>query len=284
MKEKYLDKYGKLKTPLKLIGGKSKIREHLYSFRPNEYSTYVEPFLGSGSLLIGKEQDQREIVGDIQFEIINFFKKVQENPVELYKISSIYIEELRKIGKPYFLEVRDNRDAFAPDSLTSAARFYVLNRCAMNGIYRENTKGQCNSSYCGTAEGRGWFTLEWLLGVQERIKDVEFLNVDFKETINKADKDSWMIIDSPYTLRDKLYNPNGSVTVYNGKKFTLQDHEDLLNCLVETPARWLMTINDCIWIRDKYKDFNIIENPVSYSCSQTNAGRGFHSELIIKNY
>lgn len=290
MKPKYLDTHSKLRSPLKLIGGKSKIREYLYSFKPKGVNNYVEVFLGSGTILMGKEADPSEIAADIQWNIINFFKSIQEDSDLLFR--SIQ-DGLALIGefqteKEWFYYIKSfltDQSCKGEVNIELATYFYLINKTCMNGIFRINSAGNCNSSFCGTTKGRGLVTKEWLEQIKERIQKVKFKNQDFITTIEEEDsEDSWIILDPPYLLLDKLHNPDGSTAIYNGKKFTLQDHENLRQLLIKSKSKWLLTINDCLWVRENYKEFNILDNPVFYSCSQTSKGRNIHNEFIIRNY
>lgn len=273
-----------LKAPLKIIGGKQKTRDVIYALKPADTSIFVEPFLGSGAVMIGLEGTSADFVNDFNSDIIHFYRQLQSNPSALFEHIQYRLARLRKEGKEYFLKLRDEDRASMTD-VARAAWLYIINKSCFNGIIRYSAEGKCNSSYCGTSEGRGWITEEWLHKLSERIKRAAFSNTDFRDFMvpfQHSDA-SWLFLDPPYFLRGQE-DSKGTVTIYNGKKFTTQDHEDLASLLKETSTRWLMTINDCEWTREKYRDFIITDNQINYSCSQTNAGRGFKNELLIRNY
>ncbi len=273
-----------LKPLLKIIGGKQKSRDILYKIFPEKYSTYVEPFLGSASVLVGSKIADKEYVNDINLDIINFYRQVREYPNVLFELVQEHLAILRAGGKEAFYKLRNARLEMSSE-LERAAWLYLINKSCFNGIIRYSADGRCNSSYCGTTDGRGWFTREWLMAVSKRIRDTDFSSLDFTAFLRYevGKEDGFIFLDPPYFLRGKD-DPNGAVTIYNGSKFTTQDHEDLAALLVSAKAKWMLTINDCTWTRDAYKDFNIYPNHIFYSCSQTPAGRGLKQELIVTNY
>jgi hypothetical protein len=46
-----------LKPVIKTIGGKQKTRDRLYPYFPSECHTYLEPFIGSGAVLVGNPNE-----------------------------------------------------------------------------------------------------------------------------------------------------------------------------------------------------------------------------------
>jgi DNA adenine methylase len=263
-----------LKPGLKLIGAKTKIRQRLYDLFPKDYNTYVEPFLGTGGVLIGSKPATYELAYDINPYVINYYQVLQRFPEMFF--SELKHELTTATSKIDFEEYK--RMAIkAPSPIYQAIAFYIVTKTCINGIWRLNKKGECNSSFCGTFEGRGFFTEAWFQQVVERIKYVKFAVQDYKEVLNQnyADK-TFIFIDPPY---------RACKTTYNGISFSDSDHVVLRNLLAKQRyAKWMLTINDDEFVRDLYRGFNLHTHEVSYSCSQTNAGRGKKPELIITNY
>lgn len=72
---------------------------------------------------------------------------------------------------------------------------------------------------------------------------------------------------------------------FEGNKFTLYDHQRLYLKLKNIKGKFILTIDDCEFIRERYcnGEFNVIENEVFYSGSDTDS-RKHVKELIIMNY
>ena len=70
----------------------------------------------------------------------------------------------------------------------------------------------------------------------------------------------------------------------NGDKHKGFEHERLKECLNGCSCKFLMTYDDCDYIRDLYKDYNIF--PFEFSYGMRNAGKGNMKgkELLISNY
>ncbi len=276
-----------IKPGLKLIGAKTKTRDILYQYRPKDCTKYIEPFLGTGGILIGNDPPlDIEIGADVNEALINYYKVLQSRPEELFRSICGLVEKIESAEDGSFWKwIRGNEGLFAPNKdmmhidkegeITWAVWFYCITKYAMNGIYRKNKKGICNSSWCQTVKGRGIFTEEWFWAVHDRVKNVQFKCQDYGETIKEADENTWLILDSPYSH---------CKTTYNGVGWKPKDFMLYATRLMECRGKWLVTINDNEFIRSLFKDYRIIDNPTSYSASQTVNGRGVHKELIVLNY
>lgn len=277
----YTHKGKHIKSGLKLIGGKTKIRDVLYSMFPKDYTCYFEPFGGSFNVLVGSPKVPYESVNDLNSCAVLFMSHLRDHPEELWQHIKA---DLALVNSDDF-DFYKFRDAEPPlGGVENASWFYIVTKLAMNGIYRRNKLGKCNSSYCKTKNGRGFFTEEWFWNVHNRIKDLRLYNMDFREYITnhvnrQMFKDEYsrkfVFLDPPY------YKVK---TTYNGLAFKDQDFIDLFNILKQADYDWMLTINDHPWIREQLSGFNIHEHLVGYSCSQTNSGRGLKKELIITNY
>ena len=283
MRRKHLAPDGRLKSGLKLIGSKTgnktiSGRSKIYQLEPPGVTRFVELFLGSGGVLVGKDAHKDEYVIDINNHVINFFKCLQSRPKELwYAIFRLMGDEF-KFDRDRFNELRKSPPT---DELELAAWYYIINKHARNGIIRYNLKGVCNSTFGGEAGNRGIFNKEWYKLVYRRIKNVRFGSGNYLRLLaylkrkGKLDKKTWIVADPPYS---RVF------TMYDKVRFSDKDHVKLKEALEQSGAYWLLTINDNKFIRKLYKGYNIIEHNIHYCCSNTNKGRGPRSELIITNY
>jgi DNA adenine methylase len=81
-----------------------------------------------------------------------------------------------------------------------------------------------------------------------------------------------MFLDPPYYLEksSKLYGNNGDM---HDDTF---DHEKLYKCL-SIKKNWLMTYNNCSYIKNLYKDYKIIQTNWSYGMNKSKES----SEIVI---
>jgi DNA adenine methylase len=267
-----------LRTPLKLIGAKTKIRDLLYEFFPKNYKSYVEPFMGSGSVFMGSPFPELEYVGDLNSYAINFFKVLQDDYMsdEFWEYYQFNLRVVNEKGKEHFIHMRSEVTVAGCGMIRRAVYFYMISKLCMNGIFRLNKSGSCNSSYCGQTHGRGFMDRAWFDAVRERIYTVRFREIDYRQL--PYNYNSFVFLDPPYSRCKTTYNGIG----WADKDFV--DFREYVASVNACGARFMVTLNDNEFIRDLFKDYNMVLHDVNYSCSQTNAGRGKKPELIITNY
>ena len=82
-------------------------------------------------------------------------------------------------------------------------------------------------------------------------------------------------LDPPYVKTEKYY------TAY---EFTTEDHKRLKSILNGIKGRFILSYNDCEFIRDLYKDYNVISvDRLNLLSANTNNQQRF-KEIIITNY
>lgn len=274
-----------LKPGLKLIGAKCNLKDLLYQLMP-EHEVYVEPFVGSTAVVTGKAPAPIEIVGDTNTYLFNYFLTLRYNPEGFWNLYEKELELLHAGGRDRFIEIRD-KVTLERDRDLRAVWFFLITKVCYNGIWRLNNEtGLCNSSYCKQTNGRGWFTKEQYEAVLKRYENLTFINKSYQETLRYAlpfEGEKLYFFDPPYRQRQGA-NGAGTVTTYNGQVFTDEDMVELKEELWRLPGKFLMTINDDEWTRELFSGFYQVQHNVHYQCSNTNAGRGPHPELLVANY
>ena len=104
------------------------------------------------------------------------------------------------------------------------------------------------------------------------LSEFDIYNLDFEDFINMCDNEKAIkFLDPPYYLgkKSKLYG-------HNGDMHDTFDHEKLYKCLKKN-KNWLMTYNNCDYIKELYKDFKIIECNWTYGMNKTKKS----SEIVI---
>lgn len=72
----------RLKTPLTYYGGKQKMLQYILPRIP-VHTSYVEPFVGGGSVFWAKEPSALEVLNDTNREVVNFYQVVQTEFISL---------------------------------------------------------------------------------------------------------------------------------------------------------------------------------------------------------
>jgi DNA adenine methylase len=76
---------GMVRSPIKWVGGKSKLRKQIIEYLPPQgmYTCYVEVFGGAGWVLFGKEPSPVEVLNDIDEELIHFYRILRNRTDDL---------------------------------------------------------------------------------------------------------------------------------------------------------------------------------------------------------
>lgn len=270
-----------LKPPLKLIGAKTKIRDILYEVFP-EYDSFYEPFMGTGGVFLGRPAPNSvEYIGDLNQYAVAFYRDLRDNSEVFWDSYQYELKKLQAGGRERFETIRDR--VTTSEGVEQSVFFYLITKTCMNGIWRLNQKGKCNSSYCGQTNGRGFMDRIWFNAVCERIQKTYFIDQDYKSTLSRA-KSSSIIFDKnrAFVFLDPPYSR--CKTTYNGVSWADEHFIELSDELKNAKYKWLLTLNDNEFIRSLFQGYSVVEHNVNYSCSQINSGRGEKPELLIANY
>lgn len=68
------------------MGNKTSILHILYALFPLNYERYIEPFGGSGAVLLGKKKpDKFEVYNDFNHNLVNLFRCMRDRPMAFIK-------------------------------------------------------------------------------------------------------------------------------------------------------------------------------------------------------
>ena len=73
------------------MGNKTSILHILYALFPLNYERYIEPFGGSGAVLLGKKKpDKFEVYNDFNHNLVNLFRCMRDRPMAFIKELGFY--------------------------------------------------------------------------------------------------------------------------------------------------------------------------------------------------
>lgn len=263
-------------TPfLRWAGGKRWLISKYSDLFPTKYNTYIEAFLGGGSVFFYLSP-QKAILSDINHELITTYQIIKEKPVQLIQALT---RHSNNHSKEYYYIVRDQNPK---SKLDVGARFLYLNRTSFNGIYRVNSKGKYNVPF--GEKYKIFLDSDNFMQTSELLKNTEIVHSDFENIIDRAEENDFVFVDPPYTV---THNNNGFVQ-YNEKLFSWDDQVRLANKLIEAKKRGVLvmaTNANHEKIRELYaNDFNLVEVSRYMSISGVAKNRKEYSELVIKSY
>jgi len=190
--------------PFSYFGGKYGHLQWLLKRLP-QTTSYVEPFGGSGVVLINKQPVRIETYNDINSRVVNFFTVLRNNPKEL--LSKIY---LTPYSKEEYLLCYNNMDD--GDDIEKARKFFTVVNQSFNGTYSRQTgwKMSTNQSRTLISESINRYIkkIPNLLIVIERFRRVQISNYDFREIFEKFNSSEVLIYCDPPYMHDVRCNKN----------------------------------------------------------------------------
>ena len=261
------------KSPLRYPGGKTRACKVLDDIIQEHFdmsnSTIISPFFGGGSFefYLQNKYNSPIVANDIFQPLYTFWNQCK---VDNTSLCSLLMQNVGCINKGIFAQYHATVMEES-DTLQQSVSYFIINRCSFSGSTLS-----------------GGFSLE---AAQKRftpssvnrigalnLDHFEIHNLDFEEFINNHGttgklKTPFIFLDPPYYLEKKsnLYGKNGKL------------HEDFdherLHGSISKRRNWLMTYNNCEFIKNLYHDFTIIETTWSYGMNKTKES----SEIIIFN-
>ena len=266
---------------LKWVGGKRQLISEIDPLLPNRISTYYEPFVGGGAVFLHR-QPSKAVINDYNSELINVYETIRDDIDELILDLAIH-----KNDPDYFYEIRalDRQEGF--DELSKvkrASRVIYLNKTCFNGLYRVNRAGEFNTPF-GRYKNPNIVNEPVLRAVSNYLNsnDITFKSGDFEEALKGIRKGAFVYFDPPYDPVSKSSNFTGYV------KGGFDDDEqirlnELCHKLNSKGIKFLLSNSATPFIKDLYKDFNIIEVGATRSINSVGNKRGEVMEVLVRNY
>lgn len=265
-----------IKSALRYPGGKSRLVDTISNIAPKDFKSYREPFLGGGSVFLRIVQDypgRKYWINDLYYDLYCFWVACRNDIVGLHnrvcELKAKWEGDGRGLHKYLVENIGDM------PLIDKAAAFFVLNRITFSGTILSG--GFSNGAY----EKR--FTdssIARMVDMSSLLKGVDITNEDFAVVLAGGNGDTFTFLDPPYysATDSALYGKNGELH----KGF---DHERLAVELQHCKHRWLMTYDDCEYIRELYKDFNIKEFELMYGMRNVSKNADMKGkEIFISNY
>ena len=279
------------------MGGKKALRKLIYTMFPAKFDRYIEVFGGGGWVLFGKQPDQKcmEVYNDYNSNLANLFYCVKNR-------TGAFLRELGFLplnSRDEFTVLRDFIDKQVFDTrfldeelelaehllaqpefeelkailLENAEVTDVKRAAAFFKLIRYSYGSGCTSYACQPFDVRKCFAAIWQ--ASRRLADTVVENKDFEALIRQYDRDSaFFYCDPPY------YETEGHYAVV----FRREDHARLRDALAQSRGKWMVSYNDCEFIRELYAGYTITAVTRINNLAQRYEGGCEFPEVIITNY
>ena len=290
-----------IKYLVRWVGGKNRLISEIEKRIPKDinvqYDTYVEPFVGGGSVMfhiLNNYNFKKIYVNDKNKELINLYLTIKNFPKKIFdkieKLDLKYIsldvnkkKEMYHLIRNYYNRIKLKDEKI---NLEKANLLMFLMRMCFNGVYRVNKKGEFNTSI-GSFLTRSFrkITKEEIFAISEQLENVNFFSKDFSELEDLISDKTFFYLDPPYLSEtDKQehirYTPDG-FSISEQKR--LKEFIDKVN---SKGGKFILSNSDTEdgFFYNLYKEYVIDKVKIKRLISGKNEFRKEITELMIKNF
>ena len=277
------------------MGGKEKLSPYVYQVLPPRFSQYVEPYGGSGAVLLGlpKNPGRLDIYNDYDGDLVNLMACVRDRPLALLKELKFLPLQARGAFELLKAVLRHDellRQALESEQEVARTEFPPEQAAELQEILRGKAERMdvrraaayylvSRYSFSGTRSSfgvRGVQLSRFLSQIQEasyRLQGVVIENKDGAALIRERDiPDGVIYCDPPYFQAEHHYRA----------RFSRRDHVRLYHALRQCRGYAVVSYNDCKYIRNLYKDFYILSFRRYESLAQKEGAE--YGELLLTTY
>lgn len=271
----------KFRPPVKYHGGKFYLSDWIVDNFPSNYEllTYVEVFVGGGSVLLNKRPSVKEVANDGDYHIMALWRTIKNSIDELSDglMKWPYTEE-SFISAKNLLAERD-KEGFCSDGETAILEYIV----------RRMSRGGMRKAFAWSERLRGgkpgdlnaWETsLDNLWKISDRVKRVKMLNLDFREIFAIwDDHNDLLYLDPPY-MKDT--RAKGSTEIYS-LEMSDKDHGEMLDLCLDSNAKIIISGYQSSLYEGKLSNWNKVYKDIPNHSAQGKS-KSIKREILWKNY
>lgn len=268
----------KIITPLRYPGGKTRVIEKIFRYFPKNFDTYVEPFLGGGSVLLTLVQiypDKKFIANDINNNLYCFWTELKYSCRELINALLYTYDKIVNNDDDYIIgleqKIKNILYNESSNNFDKACAYYINNKCVYGGI--EERKFLSKKCVLSRFNKNNILKLKRISHI---IQNVEFYNKDYRDILFVLNSfNNFIYLDPPYDILDrKLYGIDGRHSMYF-------EHNNLLKNIKNLRSKIVISYNDINNIDDT---FNLTIKKVEVDYSLKNNKYSYNNiEFIITN-
>ena len=240
------------------FGAKTTLRKVIIPMIP-DHKVYIEPFIGAGAIYFYKEPSEKEIINDIDTDLMKDYSLIKKSSSNLDKYEK-NLNTLEKIKTFYNKKKITNEDKLTHSIIKRCHGFGGKVVVRSNVIYK--TRNPFNK-------------LQYIDKYKERMKNTKLYNTDYKNIIKKYDnKHAFFYLDPPYEDSKGLYKEH------------IINYEELNKILTKLKGKFILSINNSKYMRDLFRNFKQKEVIIKSGgvISNKKGKKYIRKELIIYNF
>jgi len=264
--------------PLRYRGGKSLLVGFIVEQLPDKVDRVISPFFGGGSveIAIARELNIPVIGFDIFDMLVNYWQVQIQTPEKLFSLLP------EKVDRPgYFavldklLQERDDKNLYAAKE-ELAADFWINHNLSF---------GPDSFSHYPSEER---FETKRYAALTHKVRDFHVRNIEvhrdsFEQVLPEFPED-FLYVDPPYYVDGKTTYCALYPNVHEPYFHAGFNHALLAELLHAVKGEFILSYNDCPFVREAYRDFTFIEVPIKYGLNTIKGKSKDMHELLIKNY
>lgn len=238
------------------VGSKKPIREAIERASPKDFTTFVEPFVGSGAIYFAmSDPEKKSVINDKDTDLMAGYKQIKNGVSgNIDKFNKMPLAQMNNFVKQ---TPSNEMDRLAKRLYNSCSTFGTTGR---GKLYKETNI---------------YTKLKNLDSYKEFMKNTTVLSKDYASVIKQYDSaGTFFYLDPPYENSDRLYESgDGDI-----------DFVKMASLLKSIKGKFLLSMNDSKAVRDIFKGFNIRGLTVTQVQGKKGIGVKPRKEVFIKNY
>ena len=290
-----------VKFLVRWVGGKNRLIKDIDERIPKnineKYDTYVEPFVGGGSVMfyiLNNYNFKNIYVNDKNKELINLYLAIKEEPQKIFEkiekldLRYLSLDSVKKKEMYYSIRGKYNKIKLEEGkiNLEKANLLMFLMRLCFNGVFRVNKKGEMNTSIGSFLRGsHRRISVNEIFSISELLKKVNFSSVDFGKLEHLINEKTFFYLDPPYLPEQK----NQETIRYTPVEFNEEEQirlKKFIDKINSKGGKFILSNSDTEdnFFYELFKEYKIDKVKIKRLISGKKEARKEINELMINNF
>lgn len=236
------------KQLLKWIGNKQRFATEIAKIFPDEYGTFIEPFVGSGAVL-GAMKPDHGIAGDVLEPLIDLWNILKDDPERLYRsYEANWNEYINAVDRKlvYAKILARFNDKHNPED------FLFITRTCYGGVIRFTKLGKMSTPMGPHNPISPASFKERMIAWRASVRNTKFLNKSYKETMLMAQRGDIIYCDPPYI--------DSQAILYGAQAFRFQELLEVIQTCKNRGVKVALSIDGFKKSKQRQVELNLIKD------------------------